>query len=297
MFCGSCKKSISGDGDKVTCGKCKAELHYTCAGLTKTSWKAKTVKYRSEWECLKCRPISKTCTESVELTDEEIESDDPTYIALKKLLDKMFLRQENKIASRVDSIIEMISKLEATMTNIIDRVKEMEEESVKLKNQMRDLKMEMEMEKQYGRSRNFIVTSIPQDDKEDVPVKITGLLQAMNIELRKEDITAHRLPSTHSPAPIIVQCTTRAIRDTVVRSARKFRPSTKLIGNSHPERAIYFNDHLTPYFSELMKQTKEVKDRLGFKYIWLNGNRIMLKKDNQSKAFRILTESDLEKVG
>ncbi|KAG8316783.1 hypothetical protein J6590_042317 [Homalodisca vitripennis] len=161
----------------------------------------------------------------------------------------------------------MISKLEATMTNIIDRVKEMEEESVKLKNQMRDFKMEMEMEKQYGRSRNFIVTSIPQDDKEDVPVKITGLLQAMNIELRKEDITAHRLPSTHSPAPIIVQCTTRAIRDTVVRSA------------------------------QLMKQTKEVKNRLGFKYIWLNGNRIMLKKDNQSKAFRILTESDLEKVG
>ncbi|KAG8309000.1 hypothetical protein J6590_096420 [Homalodisca vitripennis] len=103
----------------------------------------------------------------------------------------------------------------------------------------------------------------------------------MNINLKKEDIRAHRLPSPRSPAPIIVQCTTRVIRD-YVRKSRKFKPSTSLLINDHPERAIYFNDHLTPYFSDLMKKAKEVKDKVGYKYIWFNGNKIVMKKGNES---------------
>lgn len=297
MICETCKKSLPGDGENVTCRKCKADLHYTCAGLTKTSWKAKNMKKKAEWECLKCRPSTvKLRSGSTELTDDDSENEDPTYLALKKLLEKMFKRQEDSISLRINNIITLVGKLEETITNLIDRVRDVEEESLELKKEMADLRVELECEKQYGRSKNFIVTSIPQEDREDVPEKISGLLQAMHLVLRKEDITAHRLPSATMPAPIIVQCTTRAIRDSVVHSARKFRPSTNLLGNVHPERAIYFNDHLTPYFSDLMKRTKEVKDRLGFKYIWLNGNRIMLKKDNQSKAYRILKCSDLDKV-
>ncbi|KAG8318729.1 hypothetical protein J6590_106995 [Homalodisca vitripennis] len=104
----------------------------------------------------------------------------------------------------------------------------------------------------------------------------------MNIDLKKEAITAHRLPSPRSPAPIIVQCTTRVIRDSAVRKSRKFKPSTSLLGNDHPEKAIYFNDHLTPYFFDLMKKAKEVKDKVSYKYIWFNDNKIVMKKDNES---------------
>ncbi|KAG8267443.1 hypothetical protein J6590_052065 [Homalodisca vitripennis] len=117
----------------------------------------------------------------------------------------------------------------------------------------------------------------------------------MNIDLKKEDITAHRLPSLRSPVPIIVQCT-RAIRDSVVRKSRKFKPSTSLLGNDHPERTIYFNDHLTPYFSDLMKKAKEVRDKVGYKYIWFSGNKIMMKKDNESRAIRIVKIGDLDKI-
>lgn len=296
MDCGICTTSLPTDGDYPICGKCKTGIHFHCAGLQKSTWKAKGLKKKSEWECLKCRPsVGKTRTGSVD-QDDDGEVDEPTFLALKKLLESMFKKQEEAIISRVNNIVTMVSKLEDTINKLIDRVQIVEANSIELRKEIEDLRVDLECEKQYGRSKNFIVTSIPYAANEDVPDTIIGLLKEMNIELKKEEITAHRLPSPRSPAPIVVQCTSRATRDSVVRRSRKLKPTTSLISNTLPKRSIYFNDHMTPYFSELMKRAKEVKDKAGFKYIWLNGNKIMMKKDNDSKAIKIVRMQDIDKI-
>lgn len=296
MNCSACKKSLPQDNDYATCSKCKLDLHYLCAGIQSTTWKSKNAKKKAEWECRSCKP-SIVKTRSASLNDPEDENEeDPTYLALKRLLEKMFKQQEDRIAMRVDNIINIVGKLEDTMNSLIDRVREVEANNADLRKEIDYIRVELECEKQYGRSKNFIVTSIPQDEREDVPEKICELLRKMNITLRKEDITAHRLPSPRLPAPIIVQCTTRATRDYVVRSARKLRPKTSLISTKQPEMAIYFNDHLTPYFSNLMKEAKEIKEQKGYRFIWLNGNKIMLRKDNSSRAIRVTASEDLERI-
>lgn len=95
----------------------------------------------------------------------------------------------------------------------------------------------------------------------------------------------------------MVQCMSRESRDYIVRKARKFRPKTSLLKRDiHPEKAIYFNDHLTPYFSDLMAKANRARKSRGYKYIWMNGNRIMLKKDNLSKAIQIIKEEDLQYI-
>lgn len=205
----------------------------------------------------------------------------------------MFQQQEEKIVKRVENIVTLVGNLEETMNKLLDRVQEVEANNADLRKEIDSIRVELECEKQYARCRNFVVTSIPQTERGDVPEKICGLLRKMNITLRKEEITAHRLPSPRSPAPIIVQCTTRAIRDYVVRNARKLKPKTSLISDKQPEMAIYFNDHLTPYFSNLMKEAKEIKEQKGYRFIWLNGNRIMLRRDNNSKAIKVTTSEDL----
>lgn len=296
MDCEICAKSLPTDGDYPTCGRCKTGMHSHCAGLQRSTWKGKSLKKRSEWECVKCRPpVGKSRTGSVD-QDEEGEVDEPTFLALKKLLETMFKKQEDAIIGRVNNIVTLVSKLEDTINKLIDRVQIVENNASELRKEIEDIRLDLECEKQYGRSKNFIVTSIPFTANEDVPDKIIGLLKEMNIELKKEEITAHRLPSPRSPAPIVVQCTTRATRDSVVRRSRKLKPTTSLISNNLPQRAIFFNDHMTPYFSELMRRAKEAKDKCGFKYIWLNGNRIMMKKNNESKAIKIVRVQDIDKV-
>lgn len=292
MACIQCKVDLPSDGDQVICGKCNGNFHYECSGVKKSTWRAKSSKLKSEWECINCR-TKKPRTQSVE---EEQEPEDPTYQALKKLLEGMFNRQERIIQERMDSINELINQLEERFVNVLDNMKELESKTVTLQRDIEDLKVTLEMEKQYGRSKNFVVTSIPHSEKEDVGEKICDLLSLMDITLRKEDITAHRLPSSKKPAPIIVQCNTRAIRDNIVRKARKCRPKVSLISNIQPDRAIFFNDHLTPYYSELMARTNQIRKTKGYKFVWLNGNKIMVKKDNLTTAIQITKRDDLAKI-
>lgn len=292
MACNQCNTDLPSDGDCVTCGKCNGNYHFSCSGIKKNTWKAKSEKMKNEWECTKCRS-KKNRTPSVE---DEQEVEDPNIQGLKKFIENLFKRQDKIIADRVDNIMAVVNQLDERFTDMIDRTKELEEKTKSLEKDIEDLKATLECEKQYSRSKNFIITSIPRSDKEDVSEIITKLLQSMNITINKEEFTAHRLPSGKSPAPILVQCNTRATRDTIVRTARKNRPKLSLINKDQPDRSIYFNDHLTPYFANLMAKANILKKNRGYRFIWMNGNKIMVKKDNMSRAIQITMEKDLDKI-
>lgn len=292
MACMQCNNSLPSDGDYVTCGKCNSNYHYDCSGIKKNTWKGKSAKLKSEWECPKCKN-KKPRTQSVE---EDPEIEDANVLALKKCIESMFKRQEKIISERVDNIMDVISHLEERFSNMFEKIKDLEEKTKALEKDIGDLKLTLECEKQYARSKNFIITSIPYSEKEDVSKIVVDLMHSMNINVKKEEFTAHRLPSGKNPSPIIVQCATRFTRDYIVRTARKCRPKLSLISNVNPDRSIYFNDHLTPYFSSLMGKANVIKKSMGFKYLWMNGNKIMLKKDNLSKAFQIVKQEDLDKV-
>lgn len=292
MACNQCENDLPSEGDCVTCGKCNGNYHYDCSGIKKNTWKAKSVKSRNEWECTKCRG-KKNRTPSVE---DDLEVDDPNIQGLKKFIENLFKRQEKIITDRVESIMVVVNQLEERFTVMLDKTKELEEKTLSLERNIEELKGTLECEKQYARSKNFIVTSIPRSETEDVPEIIVKLLQSMNITIHKEEFTAHRLPSSQNPSPIIVQCNTRATRDNIVRTARKNRPKLSLIFKNHPDRSIYFNDHLTPYFANLMAKSNAIKKSKGYRFVWMNGSKIMLKKDNLSRAIQITTEKDLDKI-
>lgn len=235
----------------------------------------------------------KNRTASVE---EDLDLDDPNILGLKRFIESMFKRQEKIIEDRVDTIMVAVNTLEERFGDVLQKTRELEEKTVSLEKDILELKQSLECEKQYGRSKNFIVTSIPRSENEDVSEIIVNLLKSMDIAVRKEEFTAHRLPSSKNPSPIIVQCNTRSTRDNIVRIARKNRPKLSLIDKNHPDRSIYFNDHLTPYFANLMAKSNTLKKNRGYRFIWMNGNKIMLKKDNLSRAIQITTENDLDKI-
>lgn len=208
----------------------------------------------------------------------------------------MFKKQEKAILERVDNITVLISQIEERFLKVLDNVNELESKTILLQKDINEIKTELEMEKQYARSKNFVITSIPYSDKEDVSKKVSDLLALLDIQLKKEDITTHRLPSVKKPAPIIVQCTSRAIRDSIVRQARKHKPKVSLISDKHPDIPIFFNDHLTPYFSDLMAKANQIRKKKGYSFIWLNGNKIMVKKGNLARAIQVTSITDLEKI-
>lgn len=55
MVCEQCKENLPSDGDFISCGKCSLAYHYECSGMKKSTWRAKSLKLKSEWECIQCK--------------------------------------------------------------------------------------------------------------------------------------------------------------------------------------------------------------------------------------------------
>ncbi|KAG8294527.1 hypothetical protein J6590_018124 [Homalodisca vitripennis] len=294
MSCSKCSIDLSKDSaDYVTCGKCKTDIHFRCAGLSRTTWKAKSLKEKQEWECDNCR-ASRSGKASLGLVEEE--PDDPSFLALKNFIQKMFEKQEKIITERVDRVMALIAEFEQNFKKVFDDLSSLEEKTNSMQNEIEDLRTSLECERQYNRSKNVIITSVPQIEREDVGEIVIKLLKKMDFDIKKEEFTAHRLPGKNGQAPIILQCSTRGTRDNIVRLARKIKPRLSMLSRVDQDKAIYFNDHLTPYFANMMIEAKRVKAENGFKYLWLNGNRIMMRKDHTSTAFKIEKLSDLKKI-
>ncbi|KAG8265890.1 hypothetical protein J6590_084026 [Homalodisca vitripennis] len=102
----SCSKyliELSRDNaDFAAYGKCKSDIRFRCAGISKTTWKAKTAREKQGWKCEKCRS-SKTRITGLGLGEEG--SENPALLALKKLIVKMFGKQE-KIITGQQGLIE-----------------------------------------------------------------------------------------------------------------------------------------------------------------------------------------------
>lgn len=251
MNCSVCDKDLPDDNDFITCSRCQSGLHYNCSGVSKSTWKAKGVQKKNEWECPKCRSRSR-------LNSFEEDSTDPAFIAMKSMMEKLFAKQDKIITEKMDEMKDMIANIDLKVGEMRKDMEIIQGESAKLRKELDDLRTTVECEKQYARSRNIILTGIPFEKEEDLAQNVLTLLGKMEIEIGLKDISTHRLPSKnklHSPA--ILQLNSRAVRDKIIKAARKKKPDTGLINPHRPKRAIYFNDHLTPYFNSLMMKVKE----------------------------------------
>lgn len=295
MSCSNCNSNLPKEGDFVTCKHCDGNYHFgDCAGLSKSTWKAKSTHKRNDWKCSKCR---KNGNNTKDDTNQQYPND-PNFQALKTMLEKMFANAEKNITDRIDKLSNIISDVQTQLKAITNQVKEIESTTTTLQAEINSLKVTVESEKQYNRSKNFIISGIPVQKNENIKTEVCKLMTAMRIDIKQEELTVHRLPSKTEEQPIIVQCYSRGTRDLMVRTARKYRPSLALLSPTakDKDRPIYFNDHLTPYFGTLMIKAKALKIEKNFKFVWLDGNKIMMKKDENTRAFKISCDEDFDRI-
>ncbi|KAG8239131.1 hypothetical protein J437_LFUL016138 [Ladona fulva] len=70
--------------------------------------------------------------------------------------------------------------------------------------------------------------------------------------------------------------------------ANKFREQKKLI--------IFINDHLTQYNKNLLWNTKERAIECNYKYVWFKTDRVLVRKDENSRVISISSERDIRKI-
>lgn len=298
MECYPCRKSLPDDGDYVTCSACSGSLHYECAKLSTRTWKAMSATKKASWRCIECRDAGSQGKGNTPSLDPE-DGQEGIIASLRTFIEGMFTKQENLINKRVNKMETIITDLEVNIKQYLESMNEVKEEIVSLKSEMSNLKNEIECEKQYARSRNILIVGIPEEKGENTEDKILKLFTAMGQDIRKQDFITHRLKKNRlNKSPILVQFNNKKIRDAMIRQARKLRPKLSIFNepNQQEDGPIYFNDHLTPHFSSLLQEAKRYKVTKGYNFVWINGSRIFLRKDMNSKPIVIKNKDDLEKL-
>lgn len=297
MDCATCDKELPTDGDYVSCTNCSGHLHYECAKLSARTWKAMSNAKKLTWKCIECRDTSNQRKGSA--CSLEDETQEGMLAQLKSFIEEKFARQETLINQRITTMEKAIGDLEKNVTRFLDMVREVKSEMQTMRLELSTVKIELESEKQYMRSRNIQIVGIPDEDGEIIEQKVKKLLLALDKDIKTQDFTAHRLRKNSSnKTPILVQFNNKSVRDAVIRQARRLKPKLSILDETLPNKnePIFFNDHLTPHYATIVKEARIIGRTKGYKFVWVNGSKVIVKKDINSKPIQIRCQEDLQKL-
>lgn len=321
--CDNCDKIIAKKSPILECNKCSKIVHANqgCTGLSSKQLSALRNTENLEWTCEECRKESPRRKSFVSLEEDDEEEEDEILMcqegssktnAMKKLLSDISNEVKKAVKKEIASVNEAIASccqkmdgIMETMEMISGKIKELEKRNVCLTNQYKHLELKMgAMEQHIGvleqkQLNNVIeVTGVPKvanDNLENISHKLAGKL---NLE-PKYISTATRLRGKNGKEGIIqITFNKEEQVDQWIRAAKKdtlFAENVvtcvdPVVAKSKVmvRRALSFAN------KNLLWQTK-LKLRDTHKYIWFQGGKILVRKNENDKATVIKNIDDIEK--
>lgn len=246
---------------------------------------------------------------------------------LHKLIRKDILNASDKTNARINEISiqiqQSVSKLENEMEDIkasqqfisdeFEAVKTViathKEDIVSLKNNVQAVKHECTTNQHNLEELNFELNALKQANLEGhllisnvimaAGENLSNLLQSMftllNINCGTEDIlTLKRLSSANHSGipPILVRFGSVSKKENIMSAARQRPINCDEIGLGVKQR-IYFNHHLTSANQRLLGVARKYRKQHNFKFVWYANGDIFLRKDENSKAYKVTDIRDL----
>jgi len=301
----------------AVCSVKKCKVHFTCAGITERTWSQQGDKRRSDWKCKSCKGNKGASTSLTgiptdminKLHEEYLEKMELTIKEQFKIYTKDLKSEMEDFKKSLNFFSEKIDQYETSMAECLTKVSSAErvnetliQENRKLANELSDLKSRFEAMDQYNRNKNIQIDGIPEAENEsmsDIINKVSAKIQ-VPINFASDIQAAHRVPTKKRSGvkPIIVQFSNRQKRDLVLSKSKNKSVSLKSVDfvGGVPETNIYINEHLSQFTRELLFEAKQLKEVLGYKYVWVKQGKVMAREDDGSKYVNITSKADVHKL-
>ncbi|CAK1593214.1 unnamed protein product [Parnassius mnemosyne] len=179
------------------------------------------------------------------------------------------------------------------------------------------LSQQLRFKEQQGRINNLELSGIPTVKGENLMSIVHKIANKIGFSLASTDIDSiHRvqrfIPKNKKDAAsyngqpsrdlssipnIIVRFTQRQRKREMLAAVRARRGLTTAdAGLDGPSKPIFISDHLTPDNKLLYKQARLLVKENNYKYIWLSECKIMVRKNDTSKALLVSCQADLMKI-
>lgn len=228
----------------------------------------------------------------------------------------------NVLHSELKSIKEEITEVKESMTFVNLRfeeitkehaesratIKSLTEKNDSMQSKMDELYARVNQMEQNARSTNIEIQCVPEKRDENVLSIVSKLSNVIDYQMSEENIShCTRIAKINKdsirPRSIVVQFSTPRIRDNFLAAAIKFnksKPNDRL-NTSHinipgAKVPIYVTEHLSAHNKALHAAARLKAKDIGYKYVWVRGGRIYMRKSDNSEYKIIKDISDLNKL-
>lgn len=211
-------------------------------------------------------------------------------LKVKAKLETLGLAEQVKLGESVDFVSKAYDEMKAKQEELIASNRQLVAQNAALERRVAKLE-------QYSRLNNIEIKGIPVTEGEDCIAILQSVCDAIECPVEPCEIDfIHRVPTmskNKKEKNIIARFVSREKKNDFVRKARKARINTSYIGSSGVTQApVFVNEHPTYENKKLFSKALELKKEFGWRFLWTDSCRIKARKTEDSKVYRIATESD-----
>lgn len=209
----------------------------------------------------------------------------------------------NEVKESMDFINDKFEAITQENSDSSMKIKRLEEENSSLQSTIQDLSTRINHLEQSARNNNIEIQCVPEKRDENLLNIVKNLGNTINFQIT-EDYLAHLTrvaklnKDSNRPRSIIVQFNSPRVRDQFLAASikyNKYHPQDRLnsshAGISGAKTPIFVCEHLSTANKTLHAAARQVAKDKGYKYVWVRGGRIYMRKTETSE-FKIIKNTD-----
>lgn len=232
-------------------------------------------------------------------------------INMRSILDSELKIYRNEINEVKQTVIFMNSEFEAAKEEKAiyqEATKNLQENNIKLSETVKVLETRINNLEQSSRNNNIEVQCLPEKKSENLMTLFRALCDVVKSDIDENQINritriAKLNPKSERPRSIVVEFSSTRTRDAFLAATinyNKKNPGQKLnashFGISGSMAPVYVTEHLSAANKALHSAARLAAKDKGFKYVWVRGGRIFMRKSEGSGFILIKDFETLSKL-
>ncbi|CAG4933507.1 unnamed protein product [Colias eurytheme] len=236
--------------------------------------------------------------------------------ALRESVKSLFSEQFNKINNLIADFQQSLTFYSGQYDDIKSKLEEkciiinkLEKDNAFLMNSLKDLRRDLNSMEQHARSNNVELHCVPEHRSENLINTVLQLSKVIKCDIKDTDIMycsriAKMNPKSNRPRSVLVKFGSPRIRDTFLAASQQYNKNNKKnklnsadlgIASDTPS-PIYIIEHLSPTNKIIHAATRLRAKEINYKFVWVRGGRIFMKKDEVSETIVIGSLEKLKSV-
>lgn len=307
-LCGVCNKNVGKNQIKVACHDCNKIFHGPCVNMNK----ADIDHLVADGLLWRCDPCSLERRKSLRLESTASEGSLTLDDIMKELREIKETQKKNTfdfnqsydlIYKKVDDANKAVEEQNRKLDEYLKKMEEAELENKQLRKQVEELEVRAEELEQYTRKNCIEIQGVPVVRNEVVLEVVKKVASGIGFTLDDTMVdNCHRLgkkAAGSDPPGIIVKFVRHMDKEEFLRKKKTDgRDMTVRCLGFNADLPIYVNESLSPARRRLLKLARDAKKSKNYKYVWVRGGKILMKKDdtNASSTVVIKKKEDLDEL-